>query len=99
MKHNLAQIDGTDLAIVKTINVLTAIRWIKKAWDEVKPQTIINCFRKTGALPQDQESEEDPFAGLEEDDTCLEELVNQFSPETTAGEYVNADDGLSTFDF
>jgi len=77
----LAQIDGTDLTasdIVKTINVLTAIRWIKKAWDEVKPQTITNCFRKTGALPQDQESEQDPFAGLEEDDTCLEELVHQF---------------------
>ena len=101
LKHTLAQIDGTDFTastIVKTINVLTAIRWIKKAWNEVKPQTIINCFRKTGALPQDQESEEeeDPFAGLEEDDTCLEELVSQFDPERTADEYVNADDGLST---
>ena len=101
LKHTLAQIDGTDLtasAIVKTINVLTAIRWIKKAWDEVKPQTIINCFRKTGALPQDQrsEEEEDPFAGLDEDDACLEELVSQFDPESTANEYVNADDGLST---
>ena len=101
MKHTLAQIDGTDFtasAIVKTMNVLTAIRWIKKAWDEVKPQTIINCFRKTGALPQDQESEEeeDLFAGLEEDDTCLEEHVSQFDPESTADEYENADDGLST---
>ena len=56
--------------------MLTAIRWIKKPWDEVKPQMIINCFRKIGALPQDQESEEeeDSFAGLEEHDTCLEEL-------------------------
>ncbi len=41
LKHNivmLAQIDGTDLtatAIVKSIHVLTAIRWIKKAWEEV----------------------------------------------------------------
>ena len=101
MKHTLAQIDGTDLtasSIVKTVNVLTAIRWIKKEWDEVKPQTIINCFRKTGALPQDQETE-DPFADLEEDDTCLEELVHQFDPDTTADEYVNADDGLSMFHF
>ena len=101
MKHTLAQIDGTDLtasSIVKTVNVLTAIRWIKKEWDEVKPQTIINCFRKTGALQQDQESE-DPFADLEEDDTCLEELVHQFDPDTTADEYVNADDGLSMFHF
>ena len=99
LKHTLAQIEGTDFT-VKTINVLPAITWIKKAWDEVKPQMIINCFRKTGALPQDQESEEeeDPFAGLEEHDTCLEELklVSQFDPERTANEYVNADDGLST---
>ena len=45
------------------------------------------------------ESEEDPFADLEEDDTCLEELVHQFDPDTTADEYVNADDGLSMFHF
>ena len=46
LKHTLAQIDGTDLtasSIVKTVDVLTAIRWI-----------IINCFRKTGSLPQDE---------------------------------------------
>ena len=62
LKHTLARIDGTDLiasASVKTANVSTAIRWIRKVWVKVKPQTIINCFRKTGALPQDQESEED----------------------------------------
>lgn len=49
LKHTLAQIDGTNLtasSIVKTVNVLTAIRWIKKAWNAVQPQTIINCFRK-----------------------------------------------------
>ncbi len=101
LKHTLAQLDGTDLtatAIVKSIHVLTAIRWIKKAWEEVTPQTIIICFKTTGALPQDQEDEEDPFAGLDEDDTScasLEELVQQIDPETTADEYVN-DDNLST---
>ena len=73
LKHTLAQIDGTDLtasSIVKTVNVLTAIRWIKKAWEAVQPQTIINCFRKTGAIPQDgeTESDEDPFADIEEED-------------------------------
>ena len=34
LKHTLAQIDATDFtasAIAKTINMLTAIRWIKKA--------------------------------------------------------------------
>ena len=53
----------------------------------MKPQTIINCFRKTGALPEDRESEEDPFADLEEDYTCQEELVHQLDPDTTATVY------------
>ena len=99
LKHTLAQIDGTSLtasAIVKKVDVLTAISWIKKSWDAVRPQTIMNCFRKTGALPQDQGSDEDPFAGLEEDDNGLEELVTQLDPDTTAYDYVNADDDVST---
>ncbi len=60
---------------------------------------MINYFKTTGALPQDQEDEKDPFAGLDEDDTSctsLEELVQQIDPETTAHEYVNANDDLST---
>ena len=75
-----------------------AIRWIKKAWEEVTPQTIINCFKTTGALPQDQ-IEEDPFAGLDEDDACdtsLDEHVQQIDPGTTADDYVAADDDLNT---
>lgn len=102
LKHTLAQIDGTDLiasSIVKTVNVLTAIRWIKKAWDAVQPQTIINCFRKTGALPQDveTENEEDPFADIEEEDmSSLDELVHQINPDTSANDYINTDEGLST---
>ena len=102
LKHTLAQIDGTDLtasSIVKTVNVLTAIRWIKKAWEAVQPQTIINCFRKTGALPQDgeTESDEDPFADIEEEDiSSLDELVHQINPDTSANDYIDADEGLST---
>ena len=102
LKHTLAQIDSTDLsatAIVKSINVLTAIRWIKMAWDKVKPETVIKCFKRTGAFPEDEESEEDPFAGLDDDgdeDTCLEDLVHHFDVDTTADDYANADDGLDT---
>ena len=72
--RRFAQIDSTSLtvsALVTKVDVLTAIRWIKKGKDEVRPQTIINCFRKTGALPQDQGSDEVSFAGLEEDDMTL----------------------------
>ena len=71
LRHTLAQIDGSDLTastIVKSINVLMAIRWIKQAWDELKPQTVVNCFKLCGGLPQEQESDKDPFEGLGEDD-------------------------------
>jgi len=90
---------------VKSINVLMAIRWIKQAWDEVKPQTVVNCFKLCGALPQEQESDEDPFEGLGEDDPLdgsdndcarLQELVEQLGSEATAQEYLSADDDLST---
>lgn len=90
LKHTLAQIDGIDLTastIVKSVNVLMAIKWIRQAWDEVKPQTISNCFR---AFPQELESYEDPFSGLEE------ELVDRPGSETTAQEYTSADDDLCT---
>ena len=102
LKHTLAQINGTDLAassIVKTVNVLTAIRWIKTAWYAVQPQTIINCFRKTRALPQGEEteSEEDPFADIEEEDmNSLDELVCQINPDASASDYIDADEDLST---
>ena len=67
-------------------------------------QTIINCFRKTGALPQGEEteSEEDPFADIEEEDmSSLDELVCQINPDTSASDYIDADEDLSTckFDF
>ena len=103
LKQTLAQIDSADLsatAIVKSINVLTAIRWIKMACDKVKPETVIKCFKRTGAFPEDEESEEDPFAGLDddgdEDKSSLEDLVHHFDVDTTADDYVNADDGLDT---
>ena len=84
---------------MKTVNVLTAIRRIKTAWDAVQPQTIINCFRKTGALPQDEEteSEEDPFADIEEEDmSSLDELVCQINPDASTSDYIDADEDLST---
>lgn len=78
--------------------MLTAIRWIKKAWDVVQPQTIINCFLKTGALPPEEtENEEDPFVDIEEENmSSLHELVHQIDPNTSAKDYINADEGLST---
>jgi len=33
------------------INQLTAMKWATQAWHEVKPSTIVNCWRHTSILP------------------------------------------------
>lgn len=48
VKHALAKIDGSSLTasqITKSIDLLTAIQWVKQAWGEVKSDTITNCFK------------------------------------------------------
>ena len=110
MKHALAQIDGSSLTatqITKSIDVLTAIRWVKQSWDGVEADTIVNCFRHCGIQPSFDEPT-DPFADLDEEsedeqegdgesaDEELQQLVQQFDPEMTASDYVNADEDLPT---
>ena len=34
--------------LLKLINVLDAIYWVKSSWDEVEPSTIVKCFKKCG---------------------------------------------------
>ena len=53
----MSKIDECDLAtnVVKSVNVLVALRWvalawIALAWIEVKSDTITKCFRKVGVL-------------------------------------------------
>ena len=51
LRFVLSKTDGTkDTAsqIVKSISVLTAIRWVAEAWDLVKEETIRKCFAKSG---------------------------------------------------
>ena len=98
--------------IVKTVDVLTAIRWIKLSWDVVTSKMIVNCFRHCG-MKEIKEVECDPFAdldGTDEDDTHkdpsaedlvehsvnIDELVSQFDSSMTTAEYIEADDDPTT---
>ena len=73
LQHVLAKIDTATSAteVTKSINVLTAVRWVALAWREVKSTTIQKCFRNAGVLSTNFQisalDEEDPFQDIEED--------------------------------
>lgn len=61
--------DGSTLIatqMAKSIDILTAIRWVKQAWDAVSADTIVHCFKHYGVQPRTDEST-DPFADLDEE--------------------------------
>ncbi|KAL0063893.1 hypothetical protein AAF712_009175 [Marasmius tenuissimus] len=43
------------------IDLLTAMRLLEKAWDEVTPETIQNCWQHSGVVPNHDETWEDIF--------------------------------------
>lgn len=69
LRKLISLIDETKNAsdIVKSINVLDAIRWIKCAWDNVKTQTIINCFNTCGVSNGSIQKTIDDISALEDE--------------------------------
>ena len=73
LRFVLASIDTCNSAsVVRSVTSLTAIRWISKAWMEVKPETVSRCFRRAGILTEQlqvtsvlQVEGPDPFADVE----------------------------------
>ena len=61
--------------IMNIVRILDAMFMITSAWRDVKPDTIINCFKKAGIAPPSQDEAindtDDPFAFLA---NSLEEL-------------------------
>ncbi|KAG0426074.1 Tigger transposable element-derived protein 6, partial [Dictyocoela muelleri] len=45
--HNALTNDLTHSDIIKNINLLNVINWIEKAFEEIKPDVIKNCWKKT----------------------------------------------------
>lgn len=81
MRFVLAKIEECSTAkkVIKSLNILHAIRWTSQTWNEVTPDMIKKCFRKVGILNKAfevvhrQEAEEDPFLDLDDvDDVILQ---------------------------
>ena len=109
LKYVLSKIEvcetGSELA--KSVNVLLAIRWIAKAWDSVREETIKKCFRKAGVVGDDgrvpSRQEEDPFADLDDDEDSDQEIgalvteVMGNGEQCSADEYINGDEDLDCY--
>ena len=95
VKRMLAQIEASPTASNYKPNVLDAIRMVSAAWDEVKPDTVKNCFRKAGWRKGDENSTD---LNDDEDDIPLAVLRERLSlPETmTFEDYINVDSDLAT---
>ncbi|CAB4476174.1 unnamed protein product [Rhizophagus irregularis] len=85
---------------VTPINICDAINFSKEAWDFVSQRTIVNCWRHTGILPQDEIDE-----GKENEDQAdqeayneieLQELIDQlpYDDPMDAEEFLHIDDRL-----
>ena len=90
VKYVLAWIheDGSATQIVKGVDVLVAIRWLQKSWNEVANLTINNCFEKCN-IKGDNELME-----VEDDDLEFEALVKGFGTNISAAEYANFDENV-----
>ena len=78
----------TSSEIVKKVDVLKAIRWVKEAWNQVDEETIRKCFRKCGFIPEVCEEIE----SNDQIDTEFEELVQRIDGDASSADYIDADD-------
>ena len=74
LRYVLSKIDECDSAseVVKSVDILVAIRWVALAWSQVAAETISKCFRKAGILDEELdvvtrgEVDLDPFIEADE---------------------------------
>ncbi len=94
LRYVLSKIDECETAteIANSVNILIAMRWVAKAWEKVKEETISICFRKAGILDSSMDViscdlEEDPFQDLDDDvdSAALQGLINQLHVPSNAG--------------
>ena len=74
--------------IVKEVDVLKAIRWVKEARYQVDEETIRKCFRKCGFIPEVCEE----FESNDQIDTESEQLVRHIDGDASSADYIDADD-------
>lgn len=92
LQHIIANLDNAQNAhnLAKQIDVLKAITWGKKAWNEVSSLTITNCFRKADFPTSEPQEIENEVSGNE-----LVELM-ELLPLSRNDDFAIIDSNLST---
>ena len=103
LSYVISKIDSCSTAseIVRSVNILVAIRWVALAWSRFKESTIRKCFKSAGALDNNYDAalpsqDADPF--LEADVQMeLEGLIEKAVPgeRCSVQEYIDGDDSLA----
>ena len=76
--------------IIKAVDILKVIGWVKSAWEEVTPDTIKHCFEKCGFPTEDYAAVSSDF---EEE---FQTLSNEISADCSVDEYLDADNSTAT---
>ena len=99
----LSKLDECEKAsdVIKSTNILMALRWMAQAWSQVKPEIITKCFRKAGILNENLDltsselaTDDDPFFDADMQSE-VQTLIEQTMPHNeccNVDEYL--DDGL-----
>lgn len=63
-----------DLGSLEAVDRKQAMEWTRIAWEQVKKETIVNCFRHTGLFEDDGNGNDITEAANKEDMALSEEL-------------------------
>ena len=98
----LSKIEESSTAsdVVKSVDLLMALRWVARAWNTVSPDTISRCFKKAGVLDSGMGVnrgiviEVDPFDDLDADHQVWDFIFRTMPAEDrcTVEEYINGED-------
>jgi hypothetical protein len=86
-------------SMVKRINILESLYWIKTAWSAVKSETIVNCFKHAGFLQHYVSNSVDNFS-VENYSVC-ENFNSSFKtilPDLSVEDLINFDNNIETCD-
>ena len=92
IKYVISRVDENMRApdIIKAVDILKVIGWVKSAWEKVTPDTIKHCFEKCGFPTED-------YADVSSDfDEEFQTLFNEISADCYVDEYLDADNSTAT---